>query len=181
MKKADLALYRKKSVAATDIASSTQMTAEADASPVGTGLAQAIVNNGWRSTISRSSTSARKRAVEALVRWRHRGAATFPRSSFARREGGLIIPLGEWVLQRRARRGSWPSDIKIAVNLSPHSGAQPGGHPVRLSKSGLALEPSSEITESVLIKAVDVLSVIRQLKNIRCRSRSMISGPDIRR
>ncbi|MBI5264163.1 MAG: EAL domain-containing protein [Bradyrhizobium sp.] len=35
-------------------------------------------------------------------------------------ESGLIVPIGEWVLRRACEDAvSWPSEVKVAVNLSP--------------------------------------------------------------
>ncbi len=65
----------------------------------------------------------------------------------------------------------WPSDIKVAVNLSPAQFKSANLLDVILcALVELGLPPERlelEITESVLIESqVDVLSVIRQLKNI---------------
>jgi predicted signal transduction protein with EAL and GGDEF domain len=61
-------------------------------------------------------------AFEALLRWHHPKRGVTSPSEFipVAEETGLIIPLGEWVLHRAcAETANWPSNIKVAVNLSP--------------------------------------------------------------
>src|SRR5262249_53685567 len=111
--------------------------------------------------------------TEALVRWRHPKRGFIPPDQFIplAEETGLIIPIGEWVLQTAcADAASWPSHIKVAVNLSP----------VQFKKSNLldvilctlvetGLPPDRlelEITESMLIEnEMDIRAAIQQLKN----------------
>jgi diguanylate cyclase (GGDEF)-like protein/PAS domain S-box-containing protein len=60
-------------------------------------------------------------AVEALVRWRHPTLGFLGPTQFVpvAEETGLIVPLGEWVLDTACRTiGRW-SDISLAVNISP--------------------------------------------------------------
>jgi diguanylate cyclase (GGDEF)-like protein len=59
---------------------------------------------------------------EALLRWLHPTRGNIPPSVFVpvAEETGLIVPLGEWVLQRACTdAAAWPHGIKVAVNLSP--------------------------------------------------------------
>lgn len=61
-------------------------------------------------------------SCEALVRWNHPIRGEIPPSVFipVAEETGLIIALGEWVLQQAcADAANWPHIIKVAVNLSP--------------------------------------------------------------
>jgi diguanylate cyclase (GGDEF)-like protein len=60
--------------------------------------------------------------LESLVRWRHPERGLIPPAEFipVAEETGLIVALGEWVLQQAcADAAKWPNEIKIAVNLSP--------------------------------------------------------------
>ena len=65
--------------------------------------------------------SRRIAGFEALLRWRHRDQGLLLPASFIRtaEETGLIVPIGEWVIQQACRdAGSWPQDVRLAVNLS---------------------------------------------------------------
>jgi diguanylate cyclase (GGDEF)-like protein len=61
---------------------------------------------------------------EALIRWTHNQHTILPHEFISIAEdSGLIVPLGEWLLDRACRQGSsWQrqgfSDIRIAVNVS---------------------------------------------------------------
>jgi predicted signal transduction protein with EAL and GGDEF domain len=59
---------------------------------------------------------------EALLRWRHPEAGMMAPADFVplADETGLIIPIGNWVIRQAcAIAAQWPSEIKVAVNLSP--------------------------------------------------------------
>jgi diguanylate cyclase (GGDEF)-like protein len=59
---------------------------------------------------------------EALIRWHHPTRGMVSPADFIplAEETGLIVPIGDWVLRQACMEAaSWPSDIKIAVNLSP--------------------------------------------------------------
>jgi diguanylate cyclase (GGDEF)-like protein len=59
---------------------------------------------------------------EALLRLRHPGRGMVPPAEFipVAEEIGLIAPLGEWVLRQACREAAWwPTDIRVAINLSP--------------------------------------------------------------
>jgi EAL domain-containing protein (putative c-di-GMP-specific phosphodiesterase class I) len=85
---------------------------------------------------------------------------------------GLITPLGEWILQTACAEASrWPSDVKVAVNISPAQFRKPALFDVilcALVESGLPPERLEiEITERVLLEHdVDNLRVLHQLKNL---------------
>ncbi|MFX9097285.1 EAL domain-containing protein, partial [Acinetobacter baumannii] len=69
---------------------------------------------------------------EALIRWRRAGKLVSP-SEFIplAEESGLIIPIGEWVLQEACRQVLlWEQmgfiDLVIAVNIAPRQFQSPG-------------------------------------------------------
>jgi diguanylate cyclase (GGDEF)-like protein/PAS domain S-box-containing protein len=178
IKKADLALYRTKSQGRNgywffDI----QMTREADA--------RHQLENDLRAAVTRNElelhyqpvidVATRKPCgVEALVRWRHPQKGLIPPDQFIplAEETGLIGALGEWVLQRACRdAATWPSHIKVAVNLSALQFRNSELLNVilcTLVETGLAPERLElEITESALLESeTDPLAVMRRLKNI---------------
>jgi len=115
--------------------------------------------------------------TEALLRWRHPTRGLVPPLDFVplAEETGLILPIGEWVLevacrQTKAWRDQGFSELSVAVNLSPVQlqderllervdGA--------LERSGLA--PTAlelEITESCLLEdlpgSLEILSAFRK-------------------
>ncbi len=109
---------------------------------------------------------------EALIRWNHPKRGLVPPLDFIplAEETALIVPIGEWVLRQAcAEAMKWPSDIRVAVNLSP---AQ---FKIRnlsqmvmsaLAQSGLpAQRLELEITESVLL--VDNESTLATLHQLR--------------
>src|SRR5262249_32123721 len=96
---------------------------------------------------------------EALLRWDHpaRGpispAVVIPLAENI----GLIDKLGEWVLRRAcADAATWPSDLRVAVNLSPLQFTARKvlqSVLIALASSGLsARRLELEITESVLLQ-----------------------------
>lgn len=61
------------------------------------------------------------REVEALVRWRHPELGDVPPSSFipAAERSGLMVRLGEWIIERAlADFAQWP-EMFLSINLSP--------------------------------------------------------------
>jgi diguanylate cyclase (GGDEF)-like protein len=106
----------------------------------------------------------RIRGFEALVRWNHPKRGFVSPADFIplAEETGVIIPMGEWILQQAcAIAAAWPSDISVAVNLSPiqfrhsdlvllvDSALQGSG----LAASRLELE----VTESVFLEATPTI------------------------
>jgi diguanylate cyclase (GGDEF)-like protein len=66
---------------------------------------------------------------EALMRWQHPARGSIPPGEFIplAEETGIIVALGDWVLNEACREASsWPSGIRISVNLSPLQLRKPG-------------------------------------------------------
>jgi diguanylate cyclase (GGDEF)-like protein len=111
---------------------------------------------------------------EALVRWTHpeRGPVSPAMFIPAAEETGLIIPLGEWVLQRAcAEAATWPSDVRVAVNLSPvqfRDRSLALQVVLALARSGLSSQQLElEITERVLLNEGDeTLATMQQLQEL---------------
>jgi len=114
--------------------------------------------------------------VEALLRWRHpREGLVLPTEFISvAEETGMILPLGEWVLdeaccQLRAWRDAGVKELTMAVNLSAHQLHSPALLPhiaQTLEKYGLAgADLELEITESVAMHDPD--ASISQLKALR--------------
>ncbi len=116
--------------------------------------------------------------MEALIRWNHPSKGIIPPLDFIplAEETGLILQVGEWVLNEACRQNKEWQDLgyktmRMAVNLSilqfEHSNL------IKLVKSALnksGLEPKwleLEITESVALKCYDcAVHKINELKNI---------------
>jgi diguanylate cyclase (GGDEF)-like protein/PAS domain S-box-containing protein len=178
MKRADMALYRAKAEGRNGYAFfDPAMTAQADARhTLENDLRRAIANKElelhYQPVID--VKTCKLCAVEALVRWRH------PRKGFISPDQfipvaeatGLIIPLGEWVLQQAcADAVTWPAHVKVAVNLSPVQFKKSNLMDVAicaLVESGLPPQRLEvEITETVLLENEGKnMTVMRQLKNL---------------
>jgi diguanylate cyclase (GGDEF)-like protein len=111
-------------------------------------------------------------AFEALLRWRHprRGMVLPDEFIPVAEETGLIVPIGEWVLREAcAEARHWPSDINIAVNLSPVQFRSPkllAAVAEALAASGLpASRLELEITETALMQRDE--NTLRTLESLR--------------
>jgi diguanylate cyclase (GGDEF)-like protein/PAS domain S-box-containing protein len=178
MKKADMALYRAKAEGRNNYSFfDPAMTAQADA--------RHHLENDLRRAISANELELHYQPVidvkthticgiEALVRWRHPKRGLINPQEFIplAEETGLIIPLGEWVLQQAfADAKSWPSHVKVAVNLSPVQFKKGNLLDVILCllvESGLSPQRLElEITESVLFENEGRnVTMLHQLKNL---------------
>jgi len=178
LKKADLALYRTKSEGRNGFRFfDAEMTVDADE--------RYRVRNEIRDGIARGEFALHYQpvydvktrvpcGVETLVRWLHptKGLLSPDRFIPIAEESGLIVPLGQWILERAcADAASWPEHIKVAVNLSAVQFRKGNLFDVilcALVESGLAPERLElEITESVLLEnEADYRVMLQQLKNI---------------
>jgi diguanylate cyclase (GGDEF)-like protein/PAS domain S-box-containing protein len=181
LKNADMALYRAKAdgrgvyrffEAEMDARMQVRRTLELD-------LRRAIVNGEFElfyqplfNTETREIT-----AFEALIRWHHPVRGMIPPLDFVplAEETGLIVPVGEWVMHKACEQAArWPSQAKVAVNLSP---AQFRGKALlstvssALARSGLPAERLElEITETVLLQESDAtLSTLHDLRALGVR------------
>lgn len=117
------------------------------------------------------------RCFEALLRWFHPRLGAVQPSEFVplAEESGLIGPLGQWVLRAAcAEAAKWPSQFRVAVNLSPIQFKNLNLVKVILSalaSSGLpAARLELEITESVLLEAdPKILAILHELHALGIR------------
>lgn len=112
--------------------------------------------------------------AEALVRW-HRGSETIPPGDFipVAEETGLIVALGDTVIDKAARLARRAPGSQVLVNLSARQLASPG-LPERIGRtlSAHRLPASSlgfEITETLVIEQFDYTAdVLRQIRELGC-------------
>ena len=111
---------------------------------------------------------------EALVRWRHPQRGLIGPEEFIpiAEASGLIMPLGDWILQQACKDAAcWPEALRISVNLSAFQFNKGNLFDVvlcALVESSLNPERLElEITESALLdNQASHLQTIRQLKNL---------------
>jgi diguanylate cyclase (GGDEF)-like protein/PAS domain S-box-containing protein len=118
---------------------------------------------------------------EALLRWNHPEHGLVPPCAFipVAEESGLIVPIGEWVLETACRQGrAWLdaglAPITIAVNISAAQLLQRdpvGWVTATLERTGFpAALLELELTESQLAQDVETtVEVIRQLRELGIR------------
>ncbi len=116
--------------------------------------------------------------VEALLRWQHPEEGLIPPGRFiaVAEDSGLIVPIGEWVIQEACRQAmAWRSaglpPLVMAVNLSAvqfRRGEIEQTIARALQSSGFAPQLLElELTESILIQDTEsVLGSVRQLKQL---------------
>jgi PAS domain S-box-containing protein len=119
--------------------------------------------------------------VEALIRWKHPELGMVPPSQFipVAEETGLIVPIGDWVLETACRHNhAWQKagypPVHVAVNIaSPHF--RQGGlmDSVARALRDTGLDPrwlELEVTESMLMQSVDTtLETLFKLKDMGVR------------
>jgi diguanylate cyclase (GGDEF)-like protein len=114
---------------------------------------------------------------EALLRWPHAVRGMISPAEFipVAEEMGLIVEIGNWVLQQACRDCSrWPSEVRVAVNISANQfrrGNLVNSVREALSASGLASSRLEiEITESVLFQDTRATrQALRQLRDLGVR------------
>jgi len=116
-------------------------------------------------------------SFEALIRWRHPQHGLVPPAEFIplAEEIGLIVPIGEWVLEQACRDAvAWPEHIGVAVNLSPtqfKSKKLLQAVTAALTASNLAASRLElEITEGVLlVEHESTLATLHKLRALGVR------------
>jgi EAL domain-containing protein (putative c-di-GMP-specific phosphodiesterase class I) len=122
--------------------------------------------------------SGRTVACEALVRWHHPHRGLVPPADFIplAETSGLIVPMGEWVLDEACRQlGAWRADgsasddLVMAVNISPRQLSAAGLSATvaaTLERHGLPADRLClEITESVIMAdPASAMATLRELK-----------------
>ena len=114
---------------------------------------------------------------EALIRWHHPERGMVAPLDFipVAEDSGLIVPIGDWVIRQAcAEAATWPSNVKIAVNLSPVQFKSKGLLTSVISAlAASGLPPSRlelEITESVLLQDGDAtLAILHELRGLGIR------------
>ncbi len=113
--------------------------------------------------------------AEALLRWHHPARGPIPPSVFIplAEETGLIVPIGNWVLQQVARQGKRWFDaglrLRVAANVSALQFSREDFlDSVRVALAESQLSPELlelEITESLLMRNTD--DAVQKLESIR--------------
>jgi diguanylate cyclase (GGDEF)-like protein/PAS domain S-box-containing protein len=127
--------------------------------------------------------SGRVTEVEALVRWLHPTRGLLVPADFIHiaEESGLVVPIGQWVLEEACRQvAAWQVEfpvkpaLMVSVNLSPRQFQQPmlvEQVSTVLRKTGLP--PAGlklEITEGAIMRDVEAtIRTLRQLKELGVR------------
>jgi diguanylate cyclase (GGDEF)-like protein len=178
LKKADLALYAAKAGGRNDFrvfqpelieAADVQKSMESE-------LREAISHSEfemhYQPVIDAKTRSVR--GVEAFVRWHHPSRGLLLPGQFLplAEQTGLMLPLGEWILQQAcADAAAWPPHVRLAVNISPVQFNKGNLFDVvlcALVESGLAPERLElEIAETSLLEKTQAhLQTMRQLKSL---------------
>ncbi|MDH3763708.1 MAG: EAL domain-containing protein, partial [Gammaproteobacteria bacterium] len=122
--------------------------------------------------------SGRVIGMESLIRWFHPENGLVSPMEFipVAEEMGLIVPIGEWVLNQACHRASeWNAaghkDLKVSVNVSANQFKDPGFKDSIVSALlSSSLSPRNlvlEITESMLMGDIDQLAdLLREIKSL---------------
>jgi diguanylate cyclase (GGDEF)-like protein len=180
MQQADIAMYQAKSVGRNTVrffAPALQEAVNARAS-MEEDLRQAIGTSQLQLYYQPQFGCGRMTGAEALLRWNHPTRGFVPPASFIplAEETGLIIPLGQWILNTAFQqaadwgRRSETDHISVAVNIS----ARQFRHPKFVEQVLSALHRTGansqqielELTESILVESVDdVVEKMTQLQS----------------
>jgi predicted signal transduction protein with EAL and GGDEF domain len=111
--------------------------------------------------------------TEALARWQHpsRGLVSPAEFIAVAEQTGLIVPLGNWILEDACRQAALWERLRVSVNVSGRQvaeGSLVAGVARALENSGLPPERLQlELTETVLMDDVDGhVAVMRDLKRL---------------
>jgi diguanylate cyclase (GGDEF)-like protein len=178
IQKADLALYQAKARGrGTCCFFNADMASEAEdrlrlEQDLKTGLKTGQFRLLYQPLISAADQSLM--GFEALIRWHHPTRGVVPPNQFIAlaEESGLIMELGDWVIEEACRAAAcWPEHITVAVNISAKQLIFPAlPNTVNESIRRHRLQPNRlelEVTESVFmgdsVNALDVLKRLRAL------------------
>jgi diguanylate cyclase (GGDEF)-like protein len=180
LQQADIAMYKAKAAGKNTIsffAPSLQAAVNARAE-MEEDLRQGIRENQFVLYYQPQVESGRLTGVEALIRWNHPKRGLLAPGSFipAAEETGLILPLGNWVLESACRQiAAWAVEnetarITVGVNISARQLRQPGFvESVLKTLDTTGADPHSlnlELTESMLLDNVeDIITKMAKLKS----------------
>lgn len=178
---ADVAMYRAKATGSNNICfyDATMDRAARERSALAMDLRRGLGRDEFELYYQRQNDTLTGRVVgfEVLLRWNHPTKGRIMPGDFIplAEKTGLIIELGDWVLERACREAaSWNNPLPIAVNVAPHQlgdTALPKRVAEILATTGL--DPARlelEITESGIISDQQrALHIVRQLKILGVR------------
>lgn len=116
-------------------------------------------------------------AVEALLRWQHASRGMISPGQFIPllEESGLILEVGDWVIDQSCRQlAAWHRrglGVRVGINLSAQQFEQPGlAHHIAALVEKHGVTPDSlelEITESIAMRKPDAsLAILHELKRL---------------
>ena len=188
LRDADTAMYRAKArgKARYEIFEQTMHTAAVNQLRIETDLRQAVerkeLSLDYQPIVCLESQ--RVMGFEALLRWQHPSRGAIPPQEFitVAEETGLIVPIGQWVLEQACKKiSSWQDQYQsqphlyVSVNLSARQFLQPDlVDCVKQALTKANLNPAClkvEITESTVMENVDAaISMLRRLRDLGIES-----------